>query len=478
MVAHGVDFKLRDVPREMRASPERLRDLLLTGLPRSGEDVASVVDELVSSALPHCTNEAAPGFLGFGETGADVAALCGGVLGMFTQQNMLAQEVDAPWATFAEIAALRWLRELLGMPVPPPERVRSVWDVGAMLTPGGTTSNTVAMLLAREHAQPDTMRRGVRDPERFGVVVPADIGHYSVEAAARWIGLGQRLIEVDTVDQRYDQRALEHALHQHRGRVACVVAYAGDSRTQTVEDLRAVAGITRAADPGVWLHADASWGLMAAFGQRRAHLLDGITEFDSVTVDPHKVMNLPYGVSALLVRDPGALRVVDTFSDLAMDGPFDLGQATPFVGSRGWSSLMLWTMMRAHGREGLSALLDRRLQLTRCFTDLVDASPHLVRFNEPDLTAVAFAYLPRDLNRAHPDLDALDRVNERIHRALLDREDWHFHRVALRDPGVMRRGARLRVMRFIGCNQRTTETHLRAALDQVVRLGLQFDSWP
>jgi L-2,4-diaminobutyrate decarboxylase len=478
VVAHAVDFKLRDAVREETAAPERLRDLLLTELPRSGTDPASVVEELVASALPHCKNEAAPGFLGFGDTGADLAALCGGVLALFTQQNLLDQELDAPWATFAEIAVLRWLRELLGLPVPPPERVRSVWDVGGVITSGGTASNTVALLLAREHAVPGTVRRGVRDPERFGVVVPAEIGHYSVAAAARWIGLGERLIEVDTVGQRYEPRALRRALREHRGRVACVVAYAGDSRTQTVDDLRAVADITRAADPGTWLHADASWGLMAAFSERCAHLLDGITGFDSVTVDPHKVMDLPYGVSALLVREPAALRAVGTFSGLIMDGPFDLGQATPFAGSRGWSSLMLWSAVRARGRDGLAAVMDRRLELTRCLVDLVDASPHLVRFNEPDLTAVAFAYLPRDLDRSDPDPDALDRVNERVHRALLERGEWYFHRVGLRDPGVLRRGARLRVLRFVGCNQRTTPDHLRAALDEVVRLGRRFDREP
>ncbi|MCE6995399.1 hypothetical protein LZG04_11350 [Saccharothrix sp. S26] len=128
-------------------------------------------------------------------------------------------------------------------------------------------------------------------------------------------------------------------------------------------------------------------------------------------------------------------------------------------------------MVKAHGRDGLAALLDRRLELTRCFTDLVDASPHLVRFHEPDLTAVAFGYLPR----GRRDPEAFDRANEHVHRARLERGEWYFHRVGLRDPGVLRRGARLQTLRCVGCNRRTTPAHLRAALDEVIRLGREFD---
>ncbi|HEX2132198.1 MAG TPA: pyridoxal-dependent decarboxylase [Actinophytocola sp.] len=475
VVTRAVDFKLREAVFERREAPERLRDVLLTELPRAEAGAVSVVDQVLASALPFCKNEASPRFLGFGDTGADLAALCGGVLALFTQQNLLDQDLDAPWATFAEIAVLRWLRELLGYPVAPPEQVRSVWDVGALITAGGTMSNTVAMLLAREHAVPGTMRDGVRDPDRHGVVVPAGIGHYSLTAAAGWIGTGTRLIEVDTVDYRYDQQALRRTLREHRGRVMCVVAYAGDTRTQTIEHLRAVADITHAADPGIWLHADASWGLMAALTDRLTPRLDGITEYDSITVDPHKVMDIPYNLSALLLREPRTLRLVGSFSEETTADRFDLGQASPFMGSRGWCSLMLWTTIRAHGREGLAARVDHRLDLTRRFTDLVDASPRLLRLHEPDMTAVAFLYLPHDFDPSRPDLKALDRVNAAIHDALLERGDWYFHRFALHDAGTIRRGAELHPLRFAASNHRTTPEHLRAALDEVIRLGRHFE---
>jgi L-2,4-diaminobutyrate decarboxylase len=122
-------------------------------------------------------------------------------------------------------------------------------------------SNTTAMMLAREHRVPGTMRNGVSEPGRFGVVVPRGIGHYSVKSALTWIGVGAQVIEVDTVGFRYDLAALERALTEHAGGVMSVVAYVGDSRTQTIENLRGVHDVVRSVDPGIWLHADACWGL-------------------------------------------------------------------------------------------------------------------------------------------------------------------------------------------------------------------------
>ncbi|MGE7438475.1 pyridoxal-dependent decarboxylase [Kitasatospora sp. NPDC001175] len=113
---------------------------------------------------------------------------------------------------------------------------------------------------------------------------------------------------MDTRAFRYDLAALAQAVKAQRGRTMAVVAYAGDSRTQTVDRLRAVAETVREHDSDVWLHLDACWGLMCALTPRLTHLLDGLELFDSVTVDPHKVLNVPYGISALLLPRDGPRR--------------------------------------------------------------------------------------------------------------------------------------------------------------------------
>jgi L-2,4-diaminobutyrate decarboxylase len=257
----GLAFKENEDIFGRRLPPTRVRDLLIADLPTEPRAIDAVLESFVDDVLPLCKNEASPRFLGFGDTGDDPGALVGGLLAVLTQQNLINQSFDSPSATFVEIAVLRWLRELLGLANAPVEDVDTVWDVGGVVTHGGTMSNTTAMMLAREHRVPGTMRDGVREPGRLGVVVPRGIGHYSVKSALTWIGVGAQVIEVDTVGFRYDLAALERALTEHAGGVMSVVAYVGDSRTQTIENLRGVHDVVRSVDPGIWLHADACWGL-------------------------------------------------------------------------------------------------------------------------------------------------------------------------------------------------------------------------
>jgi L-2,4-diaminobutyrate decarboxylase len=479
----GLQFKAQPEIYGRRMAATDIRDQLLTDIPDAPMSLEEALTEFESRLLPLCKNEASPRFMGFGDTGDDQFALIGTLLADLTQQNMINQSFDSPSATFVEIAVLRWLRELLGYDNPPVAQVRSVWDVGGIITPGGTTSNTVAMLLARENAAPDTMRTGVLDPSRFAVVVPAAIGHYSVKAALTWIGCGANLIEVATDGFRYDLAALADTLHEHRGSVMAVVAYAGDSRTQTVEHLRAVTDLVREVDPRIWLHADACWGLLATFSPKLSGLIDGIAEFDSVTVDPHKIMAIPYGLSALLVRDPATLRLVATYSDLIMQEDFAFGQVTPFLGTKGWLSLKLWMMMLGHGRTGLAALAEQRVATAARFAGLIDAHPRLIRVNDPDLTAVAFAYLPRgvvaDGAASESTVARVNALNIAIHDRIIDQGRWHLHQFTVPDDlGRLQRGAILRPLRFMANNPKVSEDHMHAVLAYLDSLVAELEGTP
>lgn len=476
----GLAFKDRDEIYGKRMPPNEIRDLLLTELPEAPMPYETVYRQFCDQVMPLCKNEASPRFLGFGDTGDDPAALMGGVLSLLTQQNMINQSFDSPSATFVEIAVLRWLRAILGVPNPPVSEVNSVWDVGGVIGPGGTMSNTIGMMLAREATAPGTMTSGVTDPGRFSVVVPQGIGHYSVKAALTWIGCGSQIVEVPTIGFRYDLAALERTLGGYAGRVMAVVAYAGDSRTQTVDDLRAVHDLVRSIDPGIWLHADACWGLLAAFSPRLRPLIDGIAEFDSVTVDPHKIMAVPYGLSALLVRDPGALRAVSTYSDLIMQEDFAFGQVTPFLGTKDWSSLKLWMMMLGRGRSGLAALADGRVEAARRFAALVDAHPRLVRLNDTDLAAVVFVYLPAGVEGTVPlsdtDIAAVNAFNLAIHRRMLDEGRWYLHQFTLPDDlGRLRRGATMRPLRFMANNPRLTTEYVHGIVTYLDHLAVDLD---
>lgn len=471
----GVRFKLRDEIYLRRWEPERIRDRLVHDLPDDPTALPEIIEDFLYSVLPLCKNENSPYFLGFGDTGDDPAALAGGLLGLFTQQNLINQSFDAPSATFVEIAVLRWLRQLIGYANLPVPDVTCVWNVGGLITPGGTASNTVAMMLAREHKAPGCMTSGVTNPGEFGVIVPRGIGHYSIKSALTWIGCGSQVIEVDTIDFRYDLNALRQALQANQGRVMAVVAYAGDSRTQTIENLRAVHDLVRSVDEKIWLHTDACWGFVCTFSDALRARVEGIAEYDSVTVDPHKVMAVPYAVSALMTKVPENLRLIASYSDLIMQEDFAFGQVTPFIGTKPWASLKLWMMMRSHGRTGLARIVEHRLEITRRFVVALDQRPRLLRLHDPDLTAVAFLYLPTDVDLDQPDIDRINRVNKEIHRRILDEGRWHLHQFSIPDPGRIQAGAILYPLRFMGANPRIEQHHLDGVLDHVEALGAEIE---
>ncbi|MFF4384564.1 pyridoxal phosphate-dependent decarboxylase family protein [Kitasatospora sp. NPDC001547] len=474
VVTAGLAHKSAESVYAARATTAQLRVLLLSDLPDAPSSPKQIWREITDTVLPYCVNMNSPRFMGFGDTGADTASLAAALFAVLAQQNLINQSFCSPSGTFTEIAVLRWLRGLIGYSNPPTGQVTSVWDAGGITTYGGTGSNAAAMMLAREHAVPGTLARGVTDPGRFALIVPKGIGHYSVKSASTWIGCGAHITEVDTNAFRYNLSALARAVKTGRGHTMAVVAYAGDSRTQTVDHLRAVAETVREHDPDVWLHTDACWGLMCALTPRLNHLLDGIDQFDSVTVDPHKVLNVPYGASALLLRDPAALRLISSYSDLIMQEDFAFGQVTPFIGTKEWTSLRAWATLRALGRQGLAQMMDDRLERARQFADLVDARPGLLRLNEPDMCAVAFLVLPDDHDPQAPDVERINHLNRAVHARILDEGHWHLHHFTIPDDtGRVRHGALLAPLRFVSINPRITEAHMAEVLDYVTALAEQ-----
>ncbi|MFJ4030182.1 pyridoxal phosphate-dependent decarboxylase family protein [Paenarthrobacter sp. NPDC089989] len=473
----GAAFKESDGIFAMRASSEELRDMLVEELPWQTSDAISVLRDFEQRVLPYCKNEASAHFMGFGDTGNDTAALAGGILALFVQQNLINQDFDSPSATFIDITVVRWLRDLVGFTNIPSAQLRNVWDTGGVVTSGGTMSNTVAMMLARERKQPGTIRNGVGNPRRFKVLVPEGIGHYSVRSAMAWIGLGDQIVSVPTDGFRYDLHALEEALRDNAGSVMSVVAYAGDSRTQTIDYLDRIEDLVRSIDTDIWLHADACWGLLCGFSESLQKKLLGISTFDSITVDPHKVMDIPYTMSALLVKDPESLKTIASFSDLIMQQDWSLGQMTPFVGSREWSSLKLWMMMRSYGRSGLQKLADQRIELVGYTYQRIMTEPRLVAIHEPDLVAVAFLYLPHDYDKSSVRVQDINRANQWIHKQMLERGEWHLHQFSIADNNcVVSDGAEIYPLRFMAINGRLTKEHIDGMLNYVLALGKEFES--
>ncbi len=470
IVRDGIEFKLQDEVAK-QTLPDDEKEQFIEEFPEQGIPVKDLVVEIRERLMPHCTNFGSPQFMGFPDAGNSTAAIAGSIASGFINQNLINQSFCSPVGTLTEVAVIQWLREAVGYPVR--DKIRDVWDVGGVITPGGTGSNTIGMLLARENRFPGTMDTGVQNLEGTHIVVPRGIGHYSVKSAQMWLGCGNRLIEVDTDKYRYDLDQLQGVIKDRKKDIMGVVAYCGDSRTMTVDRFDAIHDIVRSEDEGIWLHADACHGFSLGFSPSLKDKIRGMELFDSITTDPHKVMATPYVISALLVRDPAAMKTITSLSDLIMQEPFAFGQITPFLGSRPWNSLKLWMMMKNAGREGLAALIDHRHEMANYLADKVRADDRFENLNDVEINSVVFIYKG---DVANNDIERINRINKAIHAELLAEGEYHLHQFSIPDSGKIQKDAIIYPLRFMTGNMRVTTDLIDRMLEHVARIGKKFEN--
>ena len=176
----GVDFKLQKDVLNEKFDFEKYKENICK-LPENGENMEELIEEIKNDILPYCTNFSSSNFMGFPDAGNSIAAISGSVLTDFLQQNLINSSFCAPVGTYIEIAVIQWLRKLMGYKTV--DNIKDIWDVGGIITYGGTGSNAIAMLLARENHIHNTMANGVKKPEEYKVIIPKGIGHYSIKSS-------------------------------------------------------------------------------------------------------------------------------------------------------------------------------------------------------------------------------------------------------------------------------------------------------
>ena len=208
-----------------------------------------------------------------------------------------------------------------------------------------------------------------------------------------------------------------------------------------------------AARYGAWLHVDGAFGLFARLTPRAAGLAEGVERADSVISDGHKWLNVPYDCGFAFVRDPALLPA--TFSLSAAYLPGD--EAPSPESSRRARSLAVWATLRAYGREGHRAMVERHLELAQRLAGRVDESPELERLAEVPLNIVSFRFRPPGLEDQE-----LDELNLRLGQEVL--ADGRVYVGTTRYEGHV-------AFRPAIVNWRTTEADIDLLADVVLELG-------
>jgi L-2,4-diaminobutyrate decarboxylase len=336
-----------------------------------------------------------------------------------------------------------------------------------VLTPGGSMSNLLAVLLARDVAAArtglDARRRGVQGLDR-PVVFCSELAHFSVQRACAALGLGEHAVVTIGTDDAFRMRTDLLAAELRRpGRTpVAIVATAGTTDYGSVDPLTAIAELAR--EHRTWLHVDAAYGFGALFSDRLAPLMDGLALADSVTLDLHKIGWQPAATSVLLVRDRDRFaaleRSVDYLNpaddiDAGLDGLLGRSLQT----TRRPDAVKVATTLRAYGRDGLGRMLDHCHDLARTAAARVVADGNLELLASVTLTTVVFRFTGAGSD---------DAVQGEIRRRLLISGRALIGRTTL--PARGGREART-ALKLTLLNPNATAADVQTLLDLVVETG-------
>lgn len=465
----GLEFKLNNSFKEKKYYGQTFNELLK--MPINGVELNKLLDKFKEEILPYCSNFGNENFMGFPDAGNSIAGMSGAIISDMLQQNLINSTFCAPIATYMEIAVIKWFRELLGYKINEP--IKNIWDVGGIITYGGTGSNATAMLLARENYKKNTMKNGVDNPSDYKILIPKGIGHYSIKSSSMWIGCGDNVIEVETNNFRYNLDALKKALEENKGKIMCVVAYVGDSRTMTIENLKEVHKIVKDFDSNIWLHADACHGFSLAFSEKLKSKISGIELFDSISTDPHKVLAIPYCVSALLVKNPEKFKLITSTSDLIMQEDYAWGQVTPFIGSKSWVSLKIWFVMNNMGIKKIGRMIEKRHNMALKFAEIINNTNDFMLLNEVNINSVVFMFTNGNKNY---DIEQLNELNIKIQEKMMDEGKYFLHKFSLPDDnGIIKKGGILYPLRYMSGNDNISVKDLKDILNYIRKIAKKLD---
>ena len=213
-----------------------------------------------------------------------------------------------------------------------------------------------------------------------------------------------------------DIGALRERLRALDGAPAIVIATAGDVNTGDFDPLVEMAALTR--EHHAWLHVDGAFGLYAAVTPATRHLIAGLEGADSIAVDGHKWLNAPYDTGFVFVREAelhaGAFSAGAAYlGQEALDRPV-FGNLAPEM-SRRARALPVWATLRAYGRDGYRAMVERHLGLAQRVARQVDEAPELERLADVPLNVVCFRFRPAAVPEAE-----LDDLNRRLGAMVLE----------------------------------------------------------
>lgn len=295
---------------------------------------------------------------------------------------------SSPGAVRMENMLIRWLCEQVGYPS----------TAGGNLASGGSIANLMAVTAAR-----DAKGLRARDVENAVVYLTQQV-HHCVDKAMRIAGLGEMVRRFIPMDERFrmkpDELAETIAADQKKGlKPFMVIASAGSTDTGAIDPLPALGDIASTYD--LWFHVDAAYGGFFVLTEEGQTKLQGIDKADSLILDPHKGLFLPYGLGMILVKDQNTLLQSNKFeANYMQDAQMVRDEPSPAEMSpeltKHFRGMRMWLPLKLFGVKPFRAALAEKLTLARYFKKQIEQVPGFEVPLEPELSVVLFRYRPNE----------------------------------------------------------------------------------
>lgn len=357
-------------------------------LPLAGEDPACVIEHLANAADPGLVATAGPRYFGFVTGGSLPVAVAAEWLVSVWDQNAF-NYLSSPAAAAAEEVARQWLVDLFGLSP----------DTSAGFTTGATMASFTALAAAR-HALLRRMAWEVEEQGLFGAppftVVTSEESHVTIFAALQMLGLGrERVVKVPADGQGRMRTGELRSVLAGISTPVLVCAQAGNVNTGAFDPIAEIADVLRG--HAAWLHVDGAFGLWAGASGQYRHLVCGIEHADSLTVDGHKWLNVPYDCGLVFIRDRAAHHAAMTLNaPYYGPGPGVARDNFNWVpeASRRARGFAVYAALRALGRDGIAQMVERCCRLARRMADRLAAVPGIEILNDVVLNQVLARFTP------------------------------------------------------------------------------------
>jgi len=429
-------------------------EILKEPLPVTGCGAQQSIEKLLELNARAAANTGGPKCFHFIIGGNTPAALAADILAT-AFETVTYTWVVSPVGVQMEIQALDWLKELFGLPAA---------MTGIMVT-GATMANFVGLAAARqwwgEQLGLDISETGLAGLPQMPVLTSGFV-HASTMKVLALQGVGRANVQKFSRDDfgRLDLAAMEQALIALNGQPALVIVNAGEVNAGEFDPVKDMMELAR--QHNCWVHVDGAFGLFARVSPRVAHFAEGVELADSVTVDGHKWLNVPFDSGYAFVRDHGLLTRAFRYSAdylPAEDNPRPTLGAIGPESSRRARSFAVWATLKAYGRNGHRRIVEHCLDIAQHFAQQVREHEQLELMADVALNIVAFRFNPGGLSN-----EKLDDLNQRLGDIVLT--DGRFM------AGTSKIGPRT-IFRPAFSNWRTRNQDVEEFAEVVVELGLK-----